>query len=104
MRQLAINCRQIKKFDIFVKMDSIDLIPELFLTFNELKRLKRFKLSLVLRGDHQMIQKMYEFMNEFQLFTHFKELKDLTHFTFNSYPNLSIKENVLTDIDINLPN
>ena len=51
-----------------------------------------------------MIQQMYEFMNDLQLRTHFDELKDLTHFTFNSYPNLSINENVLTDIDINLPN
>ena len=101
---MAINCKQIKKFDIFVKMDSIDLIPELFSTFNGFKRFKRFKLCLVLRGDQQMIQQMYEFMNDLQLRTHFDELKDLTHFAFNSLPIISINENVLTDIDINLPN
>ena len=43
-------------------------------------------------------------MNDFQLFAHFEELKDLTHFTFISFLYLSINENIFTDIDINLPN
>ena len=63
IRQLAINCKQIKKFYICVEIDSndsIDLIPELFSTFNGFKRLKRFglKLSKDLRENQQMIQQM----------------------------------------------
>ena len=96
---ISINCQQIKSLKLSLEVnESLRLNDELLSILQKFKQLKRLDLHLIYRGLNETIQ--------YHPIEDFLEFNGLTHLTLNifvAFVELIPNEEILTDIDINLP-